>query len=256
MREDVMEDEARKTGAGGAGGGAEAAGAGSAGSGADAAGAGSAAGEPRAEGAADLGTAVSLSATMLGMMLYHDPASAGALPALEWLSSPAAPESWPFAQPEAAACLEAMATSLSDDPEAVHAEFNRLFVGPNRLPAPPWGSVYTDPESVIFGNETLAVRAWMRACGVAMRLPEREPEDHMGLMLMMLAWSVQHVLAREDVEALLEEHLLPWSGRFLELLEASSRQPFYRELAKLAQLTLGAWARQLGLRPAHRRLYR
>ena len=34
-------------------------------------------------------------------------------------------------------------------------EYRRLFVGPGHLPAPPWGSVYTDRECVIFGEATL-----------------------------------------------------------------------------------------------------
>ncbi|MFR7403636.1 MAG: hypothetical protein ACLUW6_03065 [Coriobacteriaceae bacterium] len=32
-------------------------------------------------------------------------------------------------------------------------------MGPGHLPAPPWGSVYTDHECVIFGEATLALRA-------------------------------------------------------------------------------------------------
>ena len=49
------------------------------------------------------------------------------------------------------------------DNEELVWEYRRLFVGPGHLPAPPWGSVYTDHECVIFGEATLALRAWMRA---------------------------------------------------------------------------------------------
>ena len=31
-------------------------------------------------------------------------------------------------------------------------QYQNLFIGPNELLAPPWGSVYLDPECVIFGQ--------------------------------------------------------------------------------------------------------
>ena len=67
-------------------------------------------------------------------------------------------------------------------------EYRRPFVGPGRFPAPPWGSVYTARECVIFGESTLALRAWMRRAGINRTTDERTPEDHIGLMLAMLAF--------------------------------------------------------------------
>lgn len=64
----------------------------------------------------------------------------------------------------------------------------RLFIGPWALPAPPWGSVWLDKESVLFGDSTLALREWMRASGIALALERNEPEDHFGTLLLLAAW--------------------------------------------------------------------
>lgn len=71
-------------------------------------------------------------------------------------------------------------------------EYRRLFIGPGAKPAPPWGSVYTDRECVVFGATTLELRAWMREHGVARTADEKTPEDHIGLMLALMAWLAQN----------------------------------------------------------------
>lgn len=58
---------------------------------------------------------------------------------------------------------DAVGLALSD---ALVWEYRRLFVGPAAKAAPPWGSVYTDRECVIFGRSTLALREWLRHVGV------------------------------------------------------------------------------------------
>ncbi len=52
------------------------------------------------------------------------------------------------------------------------------------LPAPPWGSVWLDKESVLFGDSTLALRQWMRENGIALEADGNEPEDHFGTVLL------------------------------------------------------------------------
>lgn len=201
-------------------------------------------------------------AAVLGTLFYRDPASDQAQPALSWIKSQEAGPAWAFGQPYAAKAISAAANALEDEGlQPVHEDFNRFFVGPYKLPAPPWGSVYTDPESVIFGNETLAVRQWMRDNLVKMNLPEREPEDQFGLMLLMVSWGVRNGVADEEIQRLFEEDLLPWAFRFLELFvdaaaggEAARRSwgddvapsPFYQAVGQLARLTLEDWQTRYG----------
>ena len=67
-------------------------------------------------------------------------------------------------------------------------QYQNLFIGPNELLAPPWGSVYLDPECVIFGIQLLALRDFLKRHQIAFQAQQDEPEDHIGLMLMLAAY--------------------------------------------------------------------
>lgn len=150
-----------------------------------------------------------------------------------------AAQAWPFADTaDAFRALKLMVSGLSDgcDGDELVWEYRRLFVGPAPKPAPPWGSVYTDRECVVFGASTLELRAWMRAHGVQRIADERTPEDHIGLMLSLMAY-----LARtqpDDMDDFLRLHLLTWSSHFLEELAEAAAHPFYEGLAVLTNATL------------------
>ncbi len=59
-------------------------------------------------------------------------------------------------------------------------------------PPPPWGSVWLDRESVLFGDSTLALRQWMRENHIAFEMQQNEPEDHFGTLLMLAAWLAEN----------------------------------------------------------------
>lgn len=133
--------------------------------------------------------------------------------------------------------------------------WQRLFIGPWALPAPPWGSVWLDKENVLFGDSTLALREWMRANGIGHATQGQEPEDHFGTLLLLAAWLCESA-QEEAFSQLLAWHLLPWSGRFLEVFIAGAEHPFYHSLGQLAQATLAEWQRQLPIAVADKPLYR
>src|SRR5471032_793482 len=198
--------------------------------------------------------AIAATGKIVGSLLYFPPNSVQALPLIHWLQSNQWMQEWPYGEPED---LQPIATLLAqftthEEPDA--EAFQRLFVGPYALPAPPWGSVYLDKESVLFGDSTLKLREWMRQHGVEPHLDEAEPEDDMGLMLMMASW-----LAENDarhLDTFLAEHLLPWSSRYLALLEQGAVHPFYQAVARLAQITLEGWQSFCSLAVVERELYR
>ena len=144
------------------------------------------------------------------------------------------------------------ATFCADD--SLTWEYRRLFVGPAPKPAPPWGSVYTDHERVVFGEGTLALRTWMRMHGVARVTDDKEPEDHIGLMLALMAWLA------ENKPALLDEylrlHLLTWSSHYLDALAKASEHPFYEGLARLTKATLEGIQEKRGVSVERPRFYR
>lgn len=188
---------------------------------------------------------IALTGRVLGVLLYAPPESEEARQLLATLSESEWVKEWPYGDAEQLQTAAALiATGLEDEQEESLAEaYQRLFVGPNTLPAPLWGSVYLDKENVLFGNSTLRLRRWLRSNGIDAQHDRNEPEDHIGTLLMMVAW-----LAEERqgglVEQLLTKHLLPWAPRYLELLLANAQHPFYLGLAQLAQITLNAWGEE------------
>ena len=204
--------------------------------------------------------AVALIGASLAPFFLNDPRTgdaADAFAALAELDAEAAAAEWPFVEEaEARASLAAMVRGLAAgaDNEELVWEYRRLFVGPGHLPAPPWGSVYTDRECVVFGEATLALRAWMRRIGVARTTDERTPEDHIGLMLALLAYLAEE--RPELTDEYLRDHLLTWAPHYLEALEEAADHPFYQGLAALTRSTLLGLQEARGLEVVTPRFYR
>ena len=205
----------------------------------------------------------------LGPFFLQDPRTglAGAeFAAVAALDAQAAGAEWPFADEaeatrDLATMVEGLAASraMSEDGTFCGAddlmwEYRRLFIGPGAKPAPPWGSVYTDRECVVFGDTTLELRAWMREHGVARIVDERTPEDHIGLLLALMAWLAQ--CQPENLEEFLRLHLLTWAGHFLDELAEAAEHPFYEGLARLTKASLDGLQDALGLEVETPRFYR
>ena len=182
------------------------------------------------------------------------------------LDAQAAGAEWPFVgEEEAARGLAMMVEGLAPSRAAGEGgafvadddltwEYRRLFIGPGAKPAPPWGSVYTDRECVVFGATTLELRAWMREHGVARIADEKTPEDHIGLMLALMAWLAQNQPA--DLNEFLGLHFLTWAGHFLDELADAAEHPFYEGLARLTRASLDGVQEALGLEVVTPRFYR
>ena len=163
---------------------------------------------------------------------------------------------WPFVDDEKARrALHAMKNSLIEEGmESVAWEYRRLFVGPAPKVTPPWGSVYTDHDGVMFGDATLALRIWVRENQVPRATDGRTPEDHVGLMLEQMGWIA---LNRPDLlKEYLRDHLLTWSGHFLGLVAQRTESDFYRGLAELTDESLEGIRRELKIVVAVPRFYR
>ena len=71
-------------------------------------------------------------------------------------------------------------------PEQVKAEYNRFFIGPGDLTAPPWESIYLGNEGALFQKTTLEVRQAYRAFGLQPESYRRVPDDSLALELAFL----------------------------------------------------------------------
>ena len=204
---------------------------------------------------------ITLVPRILGFLFYYSPSHPSAeaiLPALADL-----PEHFESQyQDKVQTLVQAMIAEVQDEakPEARHEalaqEFSLLFEGLGEMPAPPWGSVYLDRESIVMGESTVEYRRFLASSGIVLDTQMREPDDQFGLMLLAFA----QLLESEKFDAsaeLLEQHLLPWAFRYLEVLQqVEGISPFYPSLAKIAHLYLTSLVEELELSPAEKPLFK
>ena len=111
-------------------------------------------------------------------------------------------------------------------------EYTRLFIGPYKLPCPPWESVYTSPKRLLMQEAADQVRQIYGETGLTINTADVLP-DHIGAELNFLAV----LLGRKDcdikiIERFFSEHLLKWVPEFTKDMENASETLFYKSLAK------------------------
>ncbi|MBY5946167.1 molecular chaperone [Photobacterium rosenbergii] len=132
-------------------------------------------------------------------------------------------------------------------------DFQALFIGPDVLRAAPWASVYLTEEQTIFGQPTLAIKAFYSQFGIEIDTGEREPEDHIGLIFTFLAHLTEMALQQEvdenkpspilcALEKFLSEHVLTWAPRMLHIMREQAETDFYRGISFAAEGTLRQFA--------------
>lgn len=130
----------------------------------------------------------------------------------------------------------------------VKRDYGQLFIGPNRLPAPPWESVYRSEEHLMFEEETFQVRALYRQFGMDIPSECIQPDDHFGLEMFFIAHLCRmglDALAHEQsavldsvlqaVNHFLQDHICQWSEQFLADVKAHAATDYYQGLAFLAE---------------------
>jgi TorA maturation chaperone TorD len=114
----------------------------------------------------------------------------------------------------------------------------------------PYASVYLGGEGKLGGAARDRVAGFWRALGL---VPPAEP-DHLAALLGLYASLAEdepaqsdgagRLLRREARRALLHEHLLPWTGPYLDRL-VELAPPFYRSWGELLRAALAAEAQEL-----------
>lgn len=98
---------------------------------------------------------------------------------------------------------------------------DEYFMGIGNMQLPPWGSVYLDRESVIFGNSTQECKKFITRVGLEFETNNNDPLDHIGLMFMALGALLeiqQQQQVTDEINELLSYHLLPWSQYYIDQL--------------------------------------
>ena len=147
---------------------------------------------------------------------------------------------------EAAGKLKAVLASCRDlDAEAAKMEYTRLFLGPDKLIAPPWESCYTSKERALFQESTLHVRSWYQQYSYVPAGYPTHPDDHISLMMHFLALTTERAKAclEQDLlcgyKSLLEgqklfekNHILNWMDAYCADMDKSETKLLYPQLVR------------------------
>jgi len=119
----------------------------------------------------------------------------------------------------------------------------RLFIGPYKLLAPPYGSVYLE-DGVLMGNSTVDVEDFYREEG--MEASDQEVPDHIAaeleFMYVLIGKEIEAVEAgdfdtanryRQKQKAFLGVHLGAWTAEFADRVQQNAQTEFYRTLGLL-----------------------
>ncbi|MFL6818496.1 MAG: molecular chaperone [Bradyrhizobium sp.] len=129
----------------------------------------------------------------------------------------------------------AVAADATDD-SRVSKEFFDLFIGLGRGDLLPYASYYM--TGFLHERPLARVRHDLEALGIERAGSSREPEDHIAILLEVMAG-----LARGDFEAdfaeqarFFDRHLKPWASRLFADLEVSRSAKFYRAVGRVGRV--------------------
>ncbi len=130
-------------------------------------------------------------------------------------------------------------TASEEQLEELLWEYTKLFVGPYRLPCPPWESVYTSPKRLMMQEAADQVMAIYREAGLVVNTDDVLP-DHIGVELNFLAVLFQKTHMETDQKdhyvdmtgRFLAEHLSRWIPEFTRDMENAAETSFYKAVAK------------------------
>jgi len=130
--------------------------------------------------------------------------------------------------------------------------YAKLFVGPNELLAPPYGSVYLDGEKTVMGDSTMEVIKMYEEQGLSMDGEFRNLPDHVTVELEFM-----YYLIFKEVEALeksqwdaaldliktqeffLDNFLQRWVNPFCDKIKQGTDNEFYTSLADCVSVFIG-----------------
>jgi TorA maturation chaperone TorD len=132
--------------------------------------------------------------------------------------------------------IELAAAAAAFDDRTVSKEFFGLFIGVGRGDLLPYASYYM--TGFLHERPLARVREDLDRLGIERAGPSREPEDHIAILLEVMAG-----LARGDFEAdfaeqtrFFERHLKPWASRMFADLEMSQSAKFYRAVGRVGRV--------------------
>ena len=134
----------------------------------------------------------------------------------------------------------------TSDIDSLVIDYSKLFVGPYRLLAPPYGSIYLEHMGRVMGDSTVDVRNKYAEEGLNVSL--KEAPDHIAIELEFMYFLVfkeieairnhdleKTVLYQNKQRAFLESHLGIWISDFTDNILSNAETAFYKKVACLTK---------------------
>lgn len=131
--------------------------------------------------------------------------------------------------------------------ESLKIDYAGLFLGPYKLLAPPYGSVYLEDSRQVMGNSTVDVRKRYRKEGLNITL--KQPPDHIAVELEFMYFLIfkekevskssnpkDRAGYQKKQKSFLETHLGRWVFEFTDNVIANAQTEFYKDLAGQTRL--------------------
>ena len=133
-----------------------------------------------------------------------------------------------------------------EDVSSLRKDYSKLFIGPYKLLAPPYGSIYLEGQNSVMGESTVDALYQYKREGIEVRL--KEAPDHIAIELEFMFFLISKELEgirgsnlsdaeafQKKQKAFLEVHLGRWVSQFADQVEAHAQTDFYKNLANLTK---------------------
>ena len=133
--------------------------------------------------------------------------------------------------------------------DELEIDYTKLFVGPYKVLAPPYGSIYLDTARTVMGPSTIDVRDRYLSVGLDISENFKDAPDHIKAELEFMYYLIFRqieALKESDFESalayletqrsFLADHLGAWVAEFAANIEKNAETEFYKNLALLTKV--------------------
>lgn len=149
--------------------------------------------------------------------------------------------------PEAVEFIVAMSEKIAIN--KLELDYTKIFIGPFKVLAPPYGSIYLDNTGTVMGPSTIDVRNRYQKYGLDLSQSFKDAPDHISAELEFMYYLIfQEIKALKESDyesslgflkaqqSFLQEHLGKWIAEFSARIEEHTETGFYKNLANLTKI--------------------
>lgn len=120
----------------------------------------------------------------------------------------------------------------------VSSEYHRLFIGLGRGELVPYGSYYM--TGFLHEKPLARLRETLGRLGIERRPETKEPEDHAGTLMEVMAGLITGAYGAPAPHAtqrqVFEDHIASWAGHFFGDLESAEGARFYKPVGRIGRI--------------------